>query len=49
MISLLERLRDTAFEYVNLERDIREISRYEIEDMARFMKRMTRYISISAS
>ena len=49
LISLLERLRDTAFEYINPERDIREINRYEIEDMARFMKRMTRYISISAS
>jgi DNA-binding MarR family transcriptional regulator len=49
LISLLERLRDTAFEYLNPERDIREISRYEIEDMDRFMKRMTRYISISAS
>jgi DNA-binding MarR family transcriptional regulator len=48
LISLLERLRDTAFEYLNPERDIREINRYEIEDMARFMKRMTRYISTSA-
>jgi len=49
LISLLERLRDTAFEYLNPERDIREISRYEIEDMARFMKWITRYISISAT
>jgi len=49
LISLLERLRDTAFEYINPERDIREISRYEIEDMTRFMKWMTRYISTSAS
>lgn len=49
LISLLEMLRDAAFNYVNPERDIREISRYEIEDMASFMKRMTRYISPSAS
>jgi DNA-binding MarR family transcriptional regulator len=49
LISLLERLRDTAFKCVKPERDIREISRYEIEDIARFMKRMARYISASAS
>ena len=49
LISLLERLRDTAFAYINPEKDIREISRYEIEDMARFMKRMAKYISVSAS
>jgi DNA-binding MarR family transcriptional regulator len=49
LIRLLETVREKALEYLNPGEVLEEIKRNETKNMARFMKRMSRYVSGPAS